>query len=320
MLSVVAPVYNERENLRDFHAGLTAALRKLDRPYEIVLVDDGSTDGSTEILEELAKADPALRVILFRRNFGQTAAMAAGFRHSKGSVIVTMDSDLQNDPEDIPKLLAAIDAGADVASGWRVRRQDPWFTRRLPSGVANQIISWVTGVSLHDYGCTLKAYRRDAVEGLHLYGEMHRFLPAVVSWRGARVTEVEVNHRPRTRGQSKYGLSRIYKVILDLLTVKFLGSYASKPIRFFGGAGLLSFLAGFVCVIVLILRKLFQNEYMIRSPILLLSALFVIIGVQFILMGLLAELMIRLSYESQRKPAYVVRRTLNVGPCADSQA
>jgi len=321
-LTIVAPIHNEEENLRDFYAGLKQVMAGIGRTYEIVLVDDGSTDGSLAILEDLASRDPDVRVVVFRRNFGQSAALAAGFQFARGEVVVTMDSDLQNDPKDIPNLLRAIEEGADVASGWRVRRQDPWFTRRFPSWAANKLISVVTGVALHDYGCTLKAYRKEAVREIRLYGEMHRFLPAVVSWRGARIVEIEVDHHPRTRGKSKYGLTRIYKVMLDLLTVKFLGSYSSKPIRFFGGAGLLSILCGILTVVVLIARKLVSHEYMIRSPLLLLSALFVIVGVQFVLMGLVAELMIRINYEARGQTPYVLRRTLNIDspPCADSQA
>lgn len=320
-LSVVVPVYNEQANLKDLHAELAAALKATGRSYEILMVDDGSTDGSPETLEELSRSDPALRVIVFRRNFGQTAAIAAGIEHARGRVLVTIDADLQNDPADIGRLLAALDSGADVASGFRARRRDPWLTRRVPSWIANRLISSVTGVPLRDYGCTLKAYRNEVLRDVHIYGEMHRFLPAVVSWRGAKVVELEVNHRPRTRGRSKYGLSRTFKVLLDLVTVKFLGSYSAKPIHFFGGFGLAALAAGFATIGVLTYLKFSTGVSMIQSPLLLLSALFVIIGFQSILMGLLAELSIRTYYESQRKPPYVVRRTINLdgAACADSR-
>jgi glycosyltransferase involved in cell wall biosynthesis len=312
MLSVVVPVYNEAENIPDLYAELKQILVGLGRPFEIILVDDGSSDGTTELLAEMARSSPNVRVIMFRRNFGQTAALAAGFHYACGAVVLTLDADLQNDPADIPKLMEAIERGADVASGRRVHRKDPLLTRRLPSAVANLLISTVTGVSLRDYGCMLKAYRREVVADVNLYGEMHRFLPAVFSWRGARIVEVDVNHRPRTRGKSKYGLSRILKVLLDLITVMFMGSYSTKPIRFFGTCGLLSLLAGAGTAGYLIYRKLTAGEFMIQSPLLLLSTLLVIVGVQFILMGLLAELTIRIHYDAQHRPPYVIRRTLNL--------
>lgn len=318
-LSIVVPVFNEEANLRDLHAQLKGALK--DRAHEILLVDDGSSDGSAGVLEDLARADPAVRAVIFRKNFGQTAAIAAGISLASGEVVVTLDADLQNDPADIGRLLAALEGGADVVSGCRARRQDPWLTRRLPSWIANRIISFVTGVPLRDYGCTLKAYRREVLKDVHIYGEMHRFLPAVVGWRGAKVVELDVNHRPRTRGRSKYGLSRTFKVLLDLVTVKFLGSYSARPIHFFGGFGLMSLAAGFVTLAVLVYLKFRTGVSMIQSPLLLLSALFAIVGLQSVLLGLLAEISIRTYYESQRKPPYVIRRVVNPGgtPCADSQ-
>ncbi len=321
LLSVVVPVFNEAENLRDLHRELTSCLNATGSAYEILMVDDGSSDGGLAVLEELGQQDPALRVVVFRRNFGQTAALAAGIAHARGNVVITIDADLQNDPADIPRLLEVLRKGADVASGCRARRQDAWLTRKVPSWFANRLISWVTGVSLRDYGCTLKAYRGEVLKDVHLYGEMHRFLPAVVSWRGAKVVEVDVNHRPRTRGVSKYGLGRILRVLLDLVTVKFLGSYASKPIHFFGAFGLAALFAGVVVISILTYMKFARGWSMITSPLLLLSALFVIIGFQSILMGLLAELSMRTYYEAQRKPPYVVRRFINMDgtPCAGSR-
>ncbi len=252
-----------------------------------------------------------MRGIFLMRNFGQTAALAAGFDAARGKVIVTMDGDLQNDAADIPKLLEQIAAGRDVVSGWRRERQDPFLTRVLPSHVANRLISWITGVHLHDYGCGLKAYRREVLADLHLYGEMHRFLPAIANWGGWKIAEVVVNHRPRKAGRSKYGLGRTFKVLLDLVTVRFLGSHATKPIHVFGGLGILCLLGALGTVGVLIYRRVMDREYMIQSPLLLLSVLLVVLGAQSIFLGLLAEMLVRTYYEGQRKPIYRVRETLN---------
>jgi glycosyltransferase involved in cell wall biosynthesis len=309
-LSIVIPVYNEVENIPLLHSAITQAMDG--RSYEVLFVDDGSTDGSIEALEQVVADDPAHnRLIELRRNFGQTAAMAAGIDNSRGDVIVTLDADLQNDPLDIPKLLEQIDQGYDVASGWRVDRKDTLITRTIPSRIANWLISKVTGVRLHDYGCTLKAYRREVLEGFHLYGEMHRFIPAYAGMVGARIIEVPVRHHPRRFGQAKYGLERTAKVILDLFTVKFLISYSNKPIYLFGGTGLLLIALSILDLAVLIIRRLTPPyEHMIRSPLLLMSVMLFTLGFQSILMGLIAELMVRTYYESQAKATYSIRRTL----------
>ena len=307
-VSIVIPVYNEVENIPLLGEALFEAMQGFN--FEVLFVDDGSTDGSVEALERIANNHPErVKVIEFRRNFGQTAAMAAGIDNSSGDVIVTLDADLQNDPADIPKLLEKIDEGYDVVSGWRVDRKDN-VVRRLPSQVANWIISKVTGVDLHDYGCTLKAYRREVLEGFHLYGEMHRFIPAYAGWVGAKIIEVPVQHHARKYGQAKYGLERTAKVILDLFTVKFLISYSSKPIYLFGGAGLFLIGLSFLDLLILIVRRLTIGEHMIRSPLLLMSVMLFILGFQSILMGLIAELMVRTYYESQSKATYSIRRML----------
>ena len=308
-LSVVIPVYNEEENVRLLHEGLRNALEPLDLEYELLFIDDGSTDGTLPILEEIQAKDSKVVVLSLRRNFGQTAAFAAGFDFARGDVIVTMDGDLQNDPLDIPKLLEAIKEH-DLVSGWRKKRQDPFFSRRLPSMMANWLISKVTGVKLHDYGCSLKAYRRDVIKNLKLYGEMHRFIPAVASWYGVRVAEVETVHHPRLRGKSKYGISRTIKVVLDLITVKFLQSFSTKPIQFFGPFGILSEILGFLILIYLSAGKLLFGENIGGRPLLLLGALLMILGIQLIGMGLLGEMLVRVYHESQRKPIYVIKKIL----------
>jgi glycosyltransferase involved in cell wall biosynthesis len=311
LVSIVAPVYNEKENLDPLYRDLADALNGLS--YELVFVDDGSTDGSLDELVKLAEHDSDhVRVIELRRNFGQTAAISAGIDHSQGDVIVLIDADLQNDPHDIPMMLEKIEEGYDVVSGWRVKRQDAFLTRTVPSRIANWLISKVTGVPLHDYGCTLKAYRRDVLEGFHLYGEMHRFIPAYAGGVGAKIVEVPVQHHPRRFGKAKYGLERTLKVILDLFTVKYLVSYALKPIYLFGGTGLALILMSFLVLIYLIIRRLILDEHMIRSPLLLMSVMLFILGFQSILMGLIAELLARTYHESQAKPTYTVRRVIGV--------
>ena len=310
-LSIVVPFFNEKENVEALHAEIVSALTAIDptrSTWEIVYVDDGSTDGTGACLLRMRAAMPDnVTYIGLRRNFGQTAAIAAGFSHSTGDVIVTLDGDLQNDPADIARLLAELDRGCDVVSGWRRHRRDPFLVRRLPSWAANWLIGAVTGVPLHDYGCTLKAYRREIVDQLTLYGEMHRFLPAQAHWVGARVSEIPVNHRPRKAGLSKYGLRRTYRVLLDLMTVRFLGTHGTKPLHAFGALGL-----GFIGLGILTLSVLGWLKYttgvsLIQSPLLLLSALFVILGGQSILLGLLAEISVRTYYESQHKAIYVIR-------------
>lgn len=310
-LSIVIPIYHEEENIPLLYRAVTAALDPAGLAYEIIAVDDGSMDGSFAALKELALIDQRLRVIRFRRNFGQTAAMSAGFEAARGAVIVPMDGDLQNDPADIPLLLQKIAEGFDVVSGWRKDRQDAFVNRTLPSRIANWLISRMTGVHLHDYGCTLKAYRREVLEGIGLYGEMHRFVPALASRVGARVTELPVRHHPRQYGQSKYGISRTMRVILDLITVRFLLSYATKPIQLFGKWGIYCFLMAGASGSATLYMKLFGNHSMNRNPLLILTAFLLFMGVQFIALGLLGELNARTWYESQGKPVYSVRERLN---------
>lgn len=308
-VSVVIPVYNEADNLEPLHQELRQALQTLD--YELVYVDDGSTDGSAEALARFASQDPErVTSVLLRRNFGQTAAIAAGIDHASGEVIVLIDADQQNDPADIPALLAKIDEGYDVVSGWRRKRRDAFLTRTLPSRLANGLISWVTGVPLHDYGCTLKAYRREVLQGFRLYGEMHRFVPAYAGSVGAKIVEIPVNHRPRLRGRAKYGLERTLKVLLDLFTVKFLISFSGKPIYLFGGAGLVLIVPSLLVLAYLFVRRVFFQGSVMASPLFQTSTMFLILGFQSILMGLIAELLVRTYHESQAKPTYAVRRVI----------
>ena len=308
-LSIVIPLYNEEDNIQILHERLKQALDPLETEYEILFVDDGSADGTLPVLEEIQAKDKRVVVLSLRRNFGQTAAFAAGFDFARGDVIVTMDGDLQNDPADIPKLLELIKDN-DLVSGWRKKRKDPFFRRRLPSMAANWLISNVTGVKLHDYGCSLKAYRRDVIKNLKLYGEMHRFIPAVASWYGVRVAEVETVHHPRLKGRSKYGISRTIKVVLDLITVKFLQSFSTKPIQFFGPVGIMSGFLGFLISLYMAIDKLFFGHDIGGRPLLLLGALLIIVGIQLIGMGLLGEMLVRVYHESQKKPIYVIKKIL----------
>lgn len=310
-LSIVIPIYYEEENIRPLYHAVTGALDPTGLSYEIIAVDDGSGDGSFAVLKELARQDARLRVIRFRRNFGQTAAMSAGFEAARGAVVVPMDGDLQNDPADILLLLEKIREGYDVVSGWRRDRQDAFISRTLPSRIANGLISRMTGVHLHDYGCTLKAYRREVLEGIGLYGEMHRFVPALASRVGARVTELPVRHHPRRFGRSKYGISRTMRVVLDLITVRFLLSYATKPIQLFGKWGIYCFLMACGSGATTLYMKFFGGHSMNRNPLLILTAFLLFMGVQFIALGLLGELNARTWYESQGKPVYAVRERLN---------
>jgi glycosyltransferase involved in cell wall biosynthesis len=312
-LSLVIPVFNEQDNLHLLFEAIYKTMRALNRSWEVVLVDDGSRDGSLSVLTEYAEKDPGhVRVISFRRNFGQTAALAAGIDHAQGGIIVLLDSDMQNDPADIPIMLAKLDEGYDLVSGWRKIRKDNALTRNLPSGIANRLISLVTGVHLHDYGCTLKAYRRGALEGFRLYGEMHRFIPVFAHSVGARITEIPVRHYPRKYGKTKYGLERTAKVVLDLFTVKFLVSYASKPIYLFGGTGGLLMIVSAIFMTYLLVRRLFFNIGVVGSPLFQMSAMFFILGFQSILMGLIAELLVRTYHESQHKTTYIIRTMINV--------
>ena len=310
-LSIVIPLFNEEENVKPLYAQLKEALEPLEQSYEIIIVDDGSTDRSFELLRGLQAQDKRLKVIRFRRNFGQTAAFAAGFEYAQGQVVVTMDADLQNDPADIPRLLEKLEEGHDVVSGWRVERwKSAWLTRRLPSVVANRLISETTGVHLHDYGCSLKAYRSEVVKNINLYGELHRFIPAMASWMGVSVAEIPVHYRSRQFGSSKYGLSRTIKVILDLLTVRFLLSYSTRPIHIFGSLGLAMSGLGSILGLYLSVVKLALGQDIGSRPLLLLAILLMVLGVQMITMGLLGELVVRTYHESQGKRIYVVREML----------
>jgi len=311
-ISIVVPVYNEQDNVGAVYTAISSALQAMGCAYEIIMVDDGSSDGSYSVLTRLAAEDAALKVIRFRRNFGQTAAMSAGFDYANGDIIIPMDGDLQNDPADIPRLVAKIHEGYDVVSGWRRDRKDTFISRKIPSLLANALISRQTGVHLHDYGCTLKAYRREVLDGINLYGEMHRFVPALASQFGARVTELPVNHFPRLHGVSKYGISRTLRVILDLITVKFLMAYSTKPIQLFGKWGIYTILAGVGTGTMTIYMKIFEHFSMNRNPLLILTAFLLFMGVQFIVLGLLGELNARTYFESQGKPIYVVKDRINL--------
>lgn len=309
-LSVIIPIFNEEENITTLYRELKSVLEGMRAKYEVIFVDDGSDDTSNEVLQRLARAHKEIKVIQFRKNFGQTAAIAAGVEHAQGEIIVTMDGDGQNDPRDIPRLLERIEQGYDVASGWRKNRRDPLLNKRLPSALANKLISWMTRVRLHDYGCTLKAYRRDILKDVRLYGEMHRFIPAYASWVGARITELEVAHHPRRHGRSKYGLSRTTSIILDLITFLFLQRYSTKPIRLFGGAGMTLLGLGILAGLFVLYRKIIWGGVWI-SPMILISFLFITMGVMFILLGLIAEIIIRTYHESQGKPIYAVKTMIN---------
>jgi glycosyltransferase involved in cell wall biosynthesis len=302
-MSVIIPVYNEAQNVAELHERLAAVI---DRPAELIFVDDGSTDDTAARLSQIAEADPRVVVIRFRRNFGQTAALSAGIDHARGRIIVPIDGDLQNDPADIPRLLARLDEGYDVVSGWRVDRKDP-FHRRLPSIIANRLVSAISGVRLHDYGCSLKAYRRSVLQDVRLYGEMHRFVPIYASWQGARVTEMPVTHHPRTRGKSNYGIERTLKVVLDLLVVKFLSSYLTKPIYVFGGFGVGALLVAAAAFGIMVYLRLAGIADFIQTPLPLVVVMFVLVGCLSILLGLVAELTVRTYYESQGKRTYAIR-------------
>ncbi len=306
-LSIVIPIYNEEENIQPLYDELKEVLDSLGYKYEIIFVDDGSSDSSLDMLTTIQQHDGHVVVVSFRRNFGQTAAMAAGFDYATGDVIVTMDGDMQNDPHDIPMLFAKMEEGYDLVSGWRFNRQDAFINRKLPSMIANKLISTVTGVHLHDYGCTLKMFHREITKGIRLYGEMHRFIPAIASGMGSRIAEVKVNHRPRRFGTSKYGISRTLRVILDLMTVKFLLSYATRPIQVFGMLGIISGSLGFFIALVMTIQRQFFGIPLGNRPLLLLAVLLIFMGIQFVSMGLLGELQARTYFEAQDKPIYVVR-------------
>lgn len=311
-ISVFLPVFNEEENIELLHLNLTEEMTKLGRSYEVIYVDDGSTDDSLAKLREIAAAGQHVRVISFRRNYGQTAAMSAGIDHARGSILIPMDADLQNDPADIGRLLAKLDEGYDVVSGWRKDRKDAWLTRQLPSRIANRLISRMSGVDLHDYGCSLKAYRRDSLTGVKLYGEMHRFIPIFAGFAGARVTEIPVTHHARNAGESKYGLSRTIKVIFDMITIKFLSSYQTKPLYLFGWAGLVCLVISFLTFLLALYYRIFQGVHLNRMPAATLSMIMFAMGFQFIFMGLLAEMIVRTYHESQDKPTYLIREKINI--------
>ncbi len=312
-LSVFLPVYNEEPNLTPLHAKLDEALKALGRTAEIIYVDDGSTDGSLKVLRELAQLDNRVRVVALRRNYGQTAAMAAGIDAACGEVLIPMDADMQNDPADITRLLEKLDEGYDVVSGWRKNRQDKLITRKIPSMLANRLISWIGGVPLHDYGCSLKAYRRESIEDVRLYGEMHRFIPIYASWAGARVAEIPVEHHARNMGKSKYGLSRTLKVVFDLMTIKFMASYQTKPLYIFGTAGMLTFFISFLSGLLALMMKFAswpKHADLVQTPLPVMALVLLVLGIQFFLMGLLAEMLVRTYHESQAKSIYAVREKI----------
>ena len=306
-LSVILPVFNEVANIEAVYSELALAIEQIPGNKQIIFVDDGSSDGTSDLLTKIAERDYQVVVITFRRNFGQTAAMAAGFDYSKGDVVVTMDADLQNDPNDIPSLIEKMEEGYDLVAGWRFDRKDGFVLRRLPSMLANRLISWTTDVKLHDYGCTLKAFRKEVIKSIDLYGEMHRFIPAIASWMGIRLTELKVNHRPRIAGSSKYGISRTVRVVLDLITVKYLLSYSSRPLQLFGLLGLLSGGAGTLITSYLVFIKLFLDQAIGGRPMLIFGIFLMFMGLQFITVGLLGEMQTRIYHETQRKAVYVVR-------------
>ncbi len=309
-LSIVIPLYNEAENVEPLYQELTAALAEVGRTYEVIVVDDGSRDDSFARLKAIHARDPRWRIIRFRRNFGQTAGFSAGFTAARGEIVITSDADLQNDPRDIPKLLAKMAEGYDIVSGWRADRKEPFLSRRLPSMMANRMISGATGVVLHDYGCSLKAYRSEVAKNVRLYGELHRFIPALASWMGVTVAEIPVNDRARRFGKSKYGLSRTFRVLLDIITVRFMLDYGTRPLQIFGRAGLLSAGVGLLFGIYLTFVKLVLGQNIGSRPLLLLAVLLVILGVQLVSMGLIAEMVMRVYHEAQNKPIYVIREQL----------
>ncbi len=322
MVSIIVPVYNERDNIRPLVTRIFEVMSAGIYRWELIVVDDGSNDGTCDALKDLCRERIAsddnsqlrqrfpMKVIFFRRNFGQTSAIAAGFDHCVGDIIVPIDGDMQNDPADIPRVVRKLQEGYDVVSGWRQNRKDTFITRKIPSWIANYVIGIITGVRLHDYGCSLKAYHRDIIANLKLYGEMHRFIPALASWAGARVTEMVVNHHPRTRGKTKYGLNRTFKVVLDLITIKFLGTFSTRPLHIFGGIGLLSFLSALIIGSIMVYLKIANHEDMSQSPLPILAAMLMMMSIQFLLMGLLAEMLCRTYHESQDKPTYIIRHII----------
>lgn len=309
-ISVVIPVYNEEENIAECYTELSGVLNSMRCKYELIFVDDGSKDMTVRNLLSIAQGDPNLRIVEFRRNFGQTAALAAGFEHTRYDIVIALDGDLQNDPNEIPKMVAKLKEGYDLVAGWRKHRKDKFLSRKLPSRIANWVISTSTNVKLHDYGCTLKAMTGEVARGIRLYGEMHRFIPALADEIGARITEMPVNHRERKAGKSKYGISRTFRVILDLITVKFLLGYSKRPIHLFGAVGLISSALGTGLLALLTFQRLFMHVPMGNRPLLSLAVMMVIIGLQFLVFGLIAEVLARTYYESQNKRIYALRRVI----------
>lgn len=310
-LSIIIPIKNEEENINELYRQLKNVLAGLVMDYEIIIIDDGSTDNSYQIIKEIAQRDNSFKIISFRKNFGQTAAMSAGIDMAQGSIIIPLDGDLQNDPADIPHLLNGITEGFDIVSGWRKNRKDGLITRRIPSLIANYLISWITGLKLHDYGCTIKAYKKEVIKDIRFYGEMHRFIPAYIFWQGAKIKEIVVNHRPRAHGKTKYGIFRTLRVVLDLLTVKFLTKYSTRPMHFFGYIGYWMGLFGFLFGLLSLYLKFFKEVSFVSTPLPLLTVFLTLVGLQFILMGLLAEILIRIYYESQKKSPYLIKEKIN---------
>jgi glycosyltransferase involved in cell wall biosynthesis len=310
-ISIIVPFYNEEENVVPLFNSIRDILAGTNKIFELIFVDDGSTDSTFQKLSEIAQQDSRAKIISFKKNFGQTAAMAAGIDHSSGEIIIPMDGDLQNDPRDIPQLLEKLEQGYDVVSGWRKNRKDSRLSRILPSLIANKIISFISGVHLHDYGCSLKAYRREVIQDVRLYGEMHRFIPIYAVWHGASVAEIEVHHHPRQHGRSKYGIERTIKVILDLIVVKFLGQYVQKPIYVFGGLGILCILGGFLSGFWALYLKYMRGTSFIQTPLPQLCVLLFVLGFNAILLGLLAEISTRIYYETQHKRTYLIREKRN---------
>lgn len=311
--SVVIPVYNEAESLKKLYSELCSSMDSLKGEYEIIFVDDDSTDSSMEIMKSIAQSDSRVKILQLARNFGQTAALSAGIKFASGEIVILMDADLQNDPMDIPVLISKLKEGYDLVSGWRKNRGDPFFTRTLPSMVANLLIAVITRIKLHDFGCTLKAYRRSLLGDINLYGEMHRLIPVYAAWRGARITEIVVKHHPRTAGSSKYGFGRVFKVILDLITAYFFSSFSTKPIHFFGGFGLFLTLGGVLSGIIVLIEKYYLPDAPAhRNPLLLLAVFLFLIGFQMVMIGLLAEILIRTYFEGQNKPTYIIRSKVNL--------
>jgi len=310
MYSIIIPVYNETENIIPLYKKLSPILDELSKDSEVIFIDDGSTDDTIEQIKKVIEKDGRFRCLHLRKNFGQTPAISAGFDHAKGEVIITMDGDLQNDPADISRLLEKLDEGYDVVSGWRYDRKDPGISKKIPSKISNKLACWLTGLKLHDFGCTLKAYRKSAVKDVKLYGEMHRYIPAVLHWQGFKVAEIKITHHPRARGQTKYGMGRIFKGLFDLVNFKFWSGYSTRPIHFFGGLGILSFLMGFIVSLYLVFLKYLYGVSLTERPLLLLGALFMILGVQLIMFGFLGEMIVRVYYDTGDRKTYTIAEEL----------